>query len=59
MPKVRLLWETVLNPASFIIAINFSGAGKRRTDAGKYSYAPLSPDIHPPIVGRILRKYNL
>ena len=48
--------RTCSKPASCIISMNFSGAGKRRTDEGRYSYAPLLPDTHPPIAGRILRK---
>ena len=33
--------------------------GKRRTDAGRYSYALRFPDMNPPIAGRIFRKYSL
>jgi hypothetical protein len=39
--------------------MNFSGAGKRKTEAGRYSYADLSPETSPPMKGRILRKYSL
>jgi hypothetical protein len=59
IPSVSALWVTLLNPASRIISMNLSGAGKRNTDAGRYSYADLSPDIHPPIAGSIFRKYSL
>jgi hypothetical protein len=56
IPKVKALCITLLKPALYIIGMNLSGAGKCSTDAGRYSYAPLSPDIIPPIAGRIFKK---
>ena len=56
IPKVKALCITLLKPALYIIGMNLSGAGKCSTDAGRYLYAPLSPEIIPPIAGRIFRK---
>ena len=54
-----LLCLTSEKPAASIMALNFSGPGNLSTDAGRYSYAALSPEIFPPIMGSILRKYCL
>ena len=59
MPKVIGVSSTTAKPADFIISVNLSGAGKRRADAGRYSYAPRFPEMRPPIAGRIFRKYSL
>ena len=56
MPNVRGLCSTCSKPADFSISMNLSGAGKRRTDVRRYSYAPLSPEINPPTIGRIFWK---
>ena len=56
MPNVRDLCSTLSKPADFSIAMNLSGAGKRRTDVRRYSYAPLSPERKPPMNGRTFWK---
>ena len=55
MPKVIGVCSTTAKPAVFIISVNLSGAGKRRTDAGRYSYALRFPEMRPPIAGRFFR----
>ena len=59
IPKVSGLWMTLRKPASFSIGMNLSGFGNLRTEAGRYSYAPLFPETFPPTPGRIFIKYNL
>ena len=56
---MKPLWITVPNPASDMICLNLAGPGKLSTDAGRYSYALLFPEILPPMTGRIFRNYRL
>ena len=58
MPNVYGVHDTSRNPAARMRCSISSGDGKRNTDAGRYEYGPLTPEIMVPIAGSTRRKYR-
>ena len=53
------IYEPLAEFAGAGATVPLSGFGNLRTEAGRYSYAPLFPETFPPTPGRIFIKYKL